>query len=224
MRLLVAAATSFEIEGFNNYLHLHFEAINEHHFCKHNVEVYVCITGIGSMQTAFNLSEAIAAFNPHFCLQAGVAGTFDKERTLGSLVIVREDMLGDLGVDDNGRYRDMFEIELMNPNQKPFANKKLMNPFQDFPLRLNLPFVSGLTVNMVAGSFATIEHRSEYYDCDIETMEGAAFHYVCLKKRIPFLQVRALSNYVEPRDRNKWQMKQAIENLNEWMIENLPEI
>ena len=188
------------------------------------MEVYVCITGIGGVQTTFHLSEAIVEFNPHFCLQTGIAGSFDKNRELGSLVIVREEIMGDLGVDDQGRYRDMFEIELMQPNAKPFANKKLINPFQDFPLRLNLPFVSGLSVNTVSGSLATIESRIEYYDCDIETMEGAAFHYVCLKKRIPFLQVRAISNYVEPRDRSKWEMKKAIENLNNWMIENLPEI
>jgi futalosine hydrolase len=223
MRLLVAAATSFELDGFNNYLHQHFEQKTDHHFCKNNIEVYVCITGIGSLQTTFNLMEAIAVFNPHFCLQAGVAGTFDMERALGSLVIVREEMMGDLGVDDQGRYRDMFEIELMAPHLKPFVNKKLINAFQDFPLKLNLPFVSGLTVNTVSGSSVMIEHRKEYYDCDIETMEGAAFHYVCLQKQIPFLQVRGISNYVEPRDRSKWQMKTAIENLNQWMIENLPE-
>jgi futalosine hydrolase len=224
MRLLVAAATSFELEGFRNHLQEHFQAIGENHFCKNNMEVYVCITGIGGMQTAFELSEAITDFRPHFCLQAGVAGSFDTERTLGSLVIVREEMMGDLGVDDNRRFRDMFEIELMQPNMKPFVNKKLINPFQDFPLRLNLPFVSGLSVNMVSGSNTNIENRKEYFDCDVETMEGAAFHYVCLKKRIPFLQVRAISNYVEPRDRSKWQMKTAIVNLNKWMIENLPEI
>lgn len=224
MRLLIAAATSFEIELFTAHLQRKFQEIDTNHYCKDNLEVYVCITGIGSMQTTFHLMEVIGKFNPHFCLQAGVAGTFNKETALGSLVIVREEMLGDLGVDDNGRFRDMFEIELMQANKKPYVDKRLVNMFQDFPLRLNLPFVSGITVNTVSGSQSNIDHRAEYFEPDVETMEGAAFHYVCLKKRIPFLQVRAISNYVEPRDRSKWQMKLAIENLNEWMIGNLPQL
>ncbi|KAA5534993.1 futalosine hydrolase [Taibaiella lutea] len=223
MRLLVAAATTFELDIFTSHLRQHFQEINENHFCKENLEVYICITGIGSMQTVFSLMEAMTIYNPHFCLQAGVAGSFNHETALGSLVIVREEMLGDLGVDDHGRFRDMFEIELMNPNEKPYVKKKLVNMFQDFPMRLNLPYVTGITVNTVSGSNNLIGHRSEYFDCDVETMEGAAFHYVCLKKKVPFLQVRSISNYVEPRDRSKWQMKLAIENLNEWMIANLPE-
>lgn len=223
MRLLVAAATAFELDIFKNHLHQHFQELHENHFYSKNLEVFVCITGIGVMQTTFHLMEAIAAFNPHFCLQAGVAGTFNPEMELGTLVIVREEMLGDLGVDDRGRFRDMFEVELMHPNEKPYTKKKLANMFQDFPLKLNLPFVTGITVNTVSGSNTLIEHRSEYFDCDVETMEGAAFHYVCLKKKIPFLQVRSISNYVEPRDKSRWQMKLAIQKLNEWMIDNLPE-
>lgn len=223
MRLLVAAATAFELDIFKNHLRLHFQEIGENHFCKENLEVYVCITGIGIMQTTFHLMECIAGFNPHFCLQAGVAGTFNPEMALGSLVIVCEEMLGDLGVDDHGRFRDMFEIELMNPDERPYSKRKLINTFQDFPLKLNLPFVTGITVNTVSGSNTMIEHRSEYFSCDVETMEGAAFHYVCLKKKMPFLQIRSISNYVEPRDKSKWQMKLAIEKLNEWMIANLPE-
>jgi len=223
MRLLVAAATTFELDIFKDHLRRHFRQVNENHFCKENLEIYVCITGIGSMQTTFNLMEAMAAFNPHFCLQAGIAGSFNREMALGSLVIVREEMLGDLGVDDQGRFRDMFEIELMNAHEKPYTNRKLINIFQDFPMKLNLPYVTGITVNTVSGSNTMVEHRAEYFDCDVETMEGAAFHYVCLKKKVPFLQIRSISNYVEPRDRSKWQLKSAIENLNEWLIANLPE-
>jgi len=52
------------------------------------------------------------------------------------------------------------------------------------------------------------------FDADIESMEGAALHYVCLQENIPFLQVRSVSNYVGERDKTKWKMKEAIHNLN----------
>jgi futalosine hydrolase len=45
-------------------------------------------------------------------------------------------------------------------------------------------------------------------------MEGAALHYVALMEKIPFLQLRSLSNFVGERDKNKWLMKEAIINLN----------
>jgi futalosine hydrolase len=56
-------------------------------------------------------------------------------------------------------------------------------------------------------------------------MEGAAFHYVCLLEKAPFAQVRAISNYVETRDKSKWQIPTAIQSLNQWAIsflESLP--
>ncbi|NMD28678.1 MAG: futalosine hydrolase, partial [Bacteroidetes bacterium] len=36
---------------------------------------------------------------------------------------------------------------------------------------------------------------------------------VCLQKEIPFLQIRGISNYVGERDKSKWKMEEAIDNL-----------
>lgn len=222
MRLLVAAATVFELGPLLQFLEQQFEKVKEHHYCRKNLEIYICITGIGVMQTTFRLTEAITDFSPHFCLQAGIAGAFNRSLALGALVIVQEEILGDLGVEDSGNFRDIFDIDLMKVSEKPFINKKLINSFSDFPLRLNLPFVRAITVNTVSGAEATIRSRQEHYDCAVESMEGAAFHYVCLQKGMPFLQVRSISNYVEPRDKSKWKIKEAIAALNRWLIANIP--
>ena len=50
-------------------------------------------------------------------------------------------------------------------------------------------------------------------------MEGAALHYVCLMEKIPFLQIRSISNYVGERNKRNWNMKEAIANLNKKLIE-----
>jgi len=44
----------------------------------------------------------------------------------------------------------------------------------------------------------------------VESMEGAAFMYACLISGVPFAQVRAVSNIVEKRNREAWQMGEAI--------------
>jgi futalosine hydrolase len=49
-------------------------------------------------------------------------------------------------------------------------------------------------------------------------MEGAALHYVCLLEKIPFLQVRSISNYIGERNKKKWNIKESINNLNKELI------
>jgi futalosine hydrolase len=44
-------------------------------------------------------------------------------------------------------------------------------------------------------------------------MEGAAVFYVCLLEKIPFLEIRAISNYVDIRDTEKWDIPTATDNL-----------
>lgn len=222
MKLLVAAATTLEIEPFLSHLAYNFDQDNDEVFRKGKLEIFVCITGIGTMLTTFRLMEGLNVFNPHFCLQAGIAGAYNRTLELGDVVMVREEVMADLGIEDADGFKDVFDLKLMSPVQKPFIHKKLINPFQDFPMKLDKPLVSGLTVNTVSGTDATISSREEHYNCDVESMEGAAFHYVCLAKGFPFLQVRSISNYVEPRNRDNWKMEEAIANLNKWIISHLP--
>jgi futalosine hydrolase len=35
---------------------------------------------------------------------------------------------------------------------------------------------------------------------------------------VPFIQIRSISNYVGERDKTKWKMKEAIENLNQTLL------
>jgi futalosine hydrolase len=49
---------------------------------------------------------------------------------------------------------------------------------------------------------------------EIESMEGAALHFVALHQNIPFIQMRSISNWVGERDKSKWKIKEAISNLN----------
>jgi len=77
-----------------------------------------------------------------------------------------------------------------------------------------LPVVKGITVNKITDDKIQIKKMVEKFAPDIESMEGAAFHYVCLQQKINFLQLRSISNVVGERDKEKWEMKEAINNLN----------
>jgi nucleoside phosphorylase len=44
-------------------------------------------------------------------------------------------------------------------------------------------------------------------------MEGGAFFYCCLKSKVPFIEIRAISNIVATRNREAWNIPLAVGNL-----------
>jgi futalosine hydrolase len=46
-------------------------------------------------------------------------------------------------------------------------------------------------------------------------MEGAALHYIAILEKIPFLQIRSLSNFIAERDKQQWKLKESITSLNQ---------
>ena len=209
MKLLVVAATESEIAIARDQISKIEPGTNEIHFL---------ITGVGMLHTTYKLTKELARKNYDFVLQAGVGGSFDSSLPLGELVMVADDTYGDLGAEDHDNFLDIFELGLLGRDASPFQNGKLITPPHELHNVINLRKASGLTVNAVSGSERTIALRREKFQCTTESMEGAAFHYVCLRESVPFAQVRAISNYVIPRDKSLWQMKEAIINLNKWLV------
>jgi futalosine hydrolase len=84
--------------------------------------------------------------------------------------------------------------------------------------------VKGLTSNTAHGNQVQIDKLINKFEADIETMEGAAFFYVCLMEKVNFIEIRAISNYVESRDTSKWNIPIALENLTAFMIRLLNDL
>jgi futalosine hydrolase len=78
-------------------------------------------------------------------------------------------------------------------------------------------FVRGATINCISSTPQQVQQIVQKYDPDVESMEGAALHYVCLQEKIDFIQLRAVSNYVGERNKNNWKMKEAIAGLNDFL-------
>lgn len=217
MEIMLVAATSPEIAPALEWLQR-----NEFR-TKSGTAVQVVITGIGSMQTTYRLMEAIHHRRPDAILQAGIAGSFSHTCPPGSLIIVQEESTGDLGVEENGVFRDIFDMKLQQPGEFPFTDKALLNPYTSTWAHLDLPFVKGVTVNEVTTSPQRISMLQQNYSAIVESMEGAAFHYVALQQKIPFLQLRAVSNMVGERNKKNWLMKESIAILNQQLIDILQE-
>jgi len=202
MRVLLCAATEMEIAPAIQALSL----IENH-------SVDLLITGVGLLASTYALTRELTVKRPEFILQAGVAGSLQMEQQLAQVVTVQSDCVGDLGVRENGSFQSLFDLKLLGANTLPWTNERLVNS-NPLLATLDLPLVNGITVNEITTNAAMITHYREKLNVQIESMEGAALHYVALLEKIPFLQLRALSNLIGERDKAKWQMKEAITHLN----------
>ncbi|PQJ11792.1 futalosine hydrolase [Flavipsychrobacter stenotrophus] len=209
MNLLILSATEGEVSILKDHL-------QKTPGTQHNITMVVA--GVGVIATTFALTRELSTHKYDMVIQAGVGGSFDENIQLGEVVQVISERYGDLGAEDHDKYIDIFEMGLIEPDVQPHTHKILGTIPNAITDNTGLKKVTGLTVNTVSGNEQTIARRKELFHCQVESMEGTAFHYVCLQMGVPFMQVRGISNYVIPRDKSKWQMKDAIINLNNWLI------
>ena len=215
MNILLTSATLFEIEPTVNWLRARAETETGNVLNFGTVSVEVLFTGLGLTATAYALGARFGAENlPALAIQAGIGGAIDQRLELGQVVRVISERFGDLGAEDqDGQHLSLGEIGL-HPGH-PFNQQEEL----ESPTGLaSLPFteVAAISVNRVNGSAESIARmKVRFPKAQVESMEGAAFFLACLKVGVEPLQVRAISNYVEPRNREGWQMGLAITNLNE---------
>ena len=210
MDILIVAATEHEVAITRQYL-------SEKIYQRKNCNVHLLITGIGLVNTTYTLSKYLSKNRPGLAIQAGIGGSFHPFYPPGSVVVIREESFGDLGVKENGEFKDIFDMNLAN-DIFPFSEKMLANTHTQLLNSIKLKPVRGVSINEITTDQQRIQQIMRKYNPMIESMEGAAFHYVCLQEYIPFVQLRAVSNFVGERDKTKWQMKEAIENLNRELI------
>lgn len=172
------------------------------------------ITGAGMLATAVELTAVLAAGDFDAIIHFGIAGSFDPSIPPGSVVQVISEEIGDFGADDRGVFLPAFDIHLAHPEEFPFKRGKL-TPELPAGLDTHLPKVHGVTVNTVHGEAAAIEAFRARSEAKVESMEGAAVFFAALRLNVPCLQIRAISNFVEPRNRESWEIGKALDALKQ---------
>ena len=178
-------------------------------------------SGIGLLASSVSLMKMFVQETPSLIIQVGIAGCFDKKIPLGKVFVVKDDFAGDIGVMENKVWKDLFDLKLDKPNDAPYEKKSLPNPWLSQYNLLKLPTKKGVTVNTISTDKNKIDLYSGRYKATLESMEGAALHYMGRDLNIPFIQIRAVSNYVGERNKAKWEMQEAIYNLNETLLQYL---
>lgn len=222
MNILIVAATPFEIAALRSHLKSQFVQTAEHQFQKGEVKVALLITGVGLPLTSYALGRVLGLEEWNLAINAGIAGSLSTKYKPGDVVQIVSERFADLGVEEaDGLFTSVHELGLIEKGQKPFEEdgRMINQNVQGFDF---LPPAKGISVNRVHGSAASIAQlRAKFPDAEVESMEGAAFFYACLMEQCPFLAIRSISNYVAPRNREAWEIEEALSSLNNTLIELL---
>lgn len=210
MNCLVVAATVIEITPF-------LELYRAKNKLPSSIDIDVLITGIGLTATTYSLTRQLHIKRPDIIIQAGVGGCFDSSIPLGSVLVIKQEAIADQSVVELDQLKTLFDLKLVPQNQYPFSKGWLVNKSEVLK-KTKLKKVTGISVNEITTSKQKLKFYKEIFDPVAESMEGAALHYVCLMEKIPFLQIRAVSNYIAERNKKNWNMKESIINLNNELI------
>jgi len=216
MHIHVVAATKFEIQPAASFFESESFQIN-------HANISFGISGIGLMSATYFLATQIQTQKPGIVIQAGIAGCFENDKN-NTLVAIKQDVAADIGVFENNTFKNIFDLKLADQNEWPFTNGVLVNPREKLLALTGMAQVNAISINEISTDKTKIEWYQQKYSPFVESMEGAALHFVCLNEKIPFLQLRCVSNQIGERDKSKWTIKESINTLNNGLIETIKKI
>ena len=152
---------------------------------------------------------------PGLVIQAGIGGAPAID-DIGKVYAIGSEQIADLGVMEKTGFTNIFDMGLENRDRFPFRDGRLDNPYRSLLEWTGLPVLDGKTVNGIMSSDVGGFQRNSLRV--VESMEGAALHYVCLMEKVPFLQIRAISNVTGDRDKSRWKLKEALMSLHEKLV------
>jgi futalosine hydrolase len=202
MTLLVVTAVEVEAEAVRAGLARHAGS----------AAVEVAPVGVGAAAaaagTARLLALAEAAGRPYAAvLCAGIAGGFAGRAAVGSTVLAGRSIAADLGAESADGFLPLDELGFG-------ATTSHADPLLLASLRSALPdalvgdVLTVSTVTGTAGSAATLATR--HPEALAEAMEGYGVACAAAGARLPFAELRTVSNPVGPRDRAAWRLPDAF--------------
>lgn len=177
-------------------------------------EVLVVEGGIGAVNTAHALTCVLQALRPGLVLQAGVGGAYlAAGLEKGDVVLASEENYGDLGVRTREGWQpaELIGIPVLPAEQAYFNRFPLDEALVAQALRVLASARAGpfVTVQECSGLASLGAERAARFGALCENMEGAAAAHLCRLYQVPFLEVRAISNQVEDRAPQHWDLPLA---------------
>ncbi len=182
------------------------------------------------INTVYHMTKILAGAKFDLILNIGICGSYLANLKIGDTVHIEEEVFSELGATNgDGNFLDLEALGFthFSARGKPHFNV-LRNPHaasEFFTGGLHEIFSGkSLTVHNVHGDAAGIERMKRDFAPDFENMEGGAVAYVCLNEELPYFEFRAISNYVEPRNKDHWNIPLACERIQQFALKLIQQV
>jgi futalosine hydrolase len=173
--------------------------------------VDVIAAGVGPAAAAAATATALAGTPYALVVSTGIAGGFQPEAPVGSLVIADEITVADLGAETPDGFLPVTELGFGTVTHRPPSAL-----VRDLAAATGARTGAVLTVSTVTGTAArATELRARHPRALAEAMEGFGVAEAAAAHGIPVLELRAVSNPLGPRDRTAWRIGDALAALTE---------
>ncbi|TFE23309.1 futalosine hydrolase [Cohnella luojiensis] len=175
----------------------------------------VLAAGVGpvaaAVSTAIALASSSAAGGYDLVVSAGIGGGFVDEAPIGSIVVASEVIAADLGAETPEGFAGVDKLGF-GTNRIPVEEN--MSCLLVETLRaagLTAGYGAILTLSTVTGTAETAAMLAERIPgAAAEAMEGYGVASAAHRQGIPFIEIRAISNAVGPRDKAAWRIGDAL--------------
>jgi len=175
-------------------------------------DVSYLLSGVGLVETALSLARFLGSSrgnNISGVINFGVAGAFaDSGAKLLDICIAQRDCLADLGICYGNRIEQFDSLAVPTCFN---ADPQMFSIAADRLSTFDASCHQGLfiTVNAVSATDERAGFFWQRYQPLCESMEGAAVMRVCQDFKLPCLEIRAVSNFVEKRNPALWKLEDA---------------
>ncbi|MEF2965982.1 futalosine hydrolase [Paenibacillus sp. M1] len=181
--------------------------------------VDVRLAGVGPVLAAASTAAELAAAGGAYGLviSAGIGGGFAPVAPVGSLVVASELIAADLGAETPDTPNGFSGVdELGFGSARIPAAARLAGRWTAALQAAGLPACCGpvLTLATATGTAATAARlAARVPGAAAEAMEGYGVAAAAHRLGLPVLEIRAISNIVGPREREKWKIGEALQAL-----------
>ncbi len=224
MHILIATAVEQELQGtvalLDNAVELEIGGRRVMSGSIAGIDTRLVATGAGIANTVQTLTALVEKDRPAMILQTGCAGIFRESGLgLGDVGIATEEIDTHLGIEPEEPSAPLlplpFPILPGNIRGRYPIEERLVDRAQKA-----LPSLEGKGIKIATGPFLTVatitatDNRAlalySHYRPVMEAMEGAGAAHVCRHYGIPFLEIRAASNFVGKRERAQWDLPRSF--------------
>ncbi|GAA1979896.1 futalosine hydrolase [Catenulispora subtropica] len=174
----------------------------------------VIVTGAGPAAAATGAAWVLATEPYELAVSVGIGGGFAPRAPIGSVAVSTRVAAADLGADSPGGFLPVEDLGFAPRVDQPDERwgKRIATALGE----AGLTVVTGavLTVSTATGTAERAAQLLERHpDAAAEAMEGFGVASAATMAELPFVEIRAISNAVGPRDREAWRIGEALEVL-----------